>query len=79
MAGGHVSLSADLLRSSGLEIVGFGTGNAPPVAELGRLLGQVMGLVASGGLRIDVRRVPLAQVQEVWNLDQKGTRTVLIP
>jgi NADPH2:quinone reductase len=78
-AGGHVSLSADLLRSSGLEIVGFGTGNAPPAAELGRLLGQVMGLVASGGLRIDVRRVPLAQVQEVWNLDQKGTRTVLIP
>jgi NADPH2:quinone reductase len=38
-----------------------------------------MGLVASGDLRIDVRRVPLAQVQEVWNLDQKGARTVLIP
>jgi NADPH:quinone reductase-like Zn-dependent oxidoreductase len=79
MAGAHVALSADVLRSSGLEVLGFGTGNAPPGAELGRLLGQVMGLVASGDLSIDVKRVPLAQVQEVWNLDQKGTRTILIP
>ncbi|MEV6823645.1 zinc-binding alcohol dehydrogenase family protein [Amycolatopsis sp. NPDC051102] len=78
-AGANVSLSADLLRSSGLELVGFGTGNAPPAAELDRLRGEVMGLVASGQLRMDVRRVPLAQVHEVWNLDQKGTRTVLIP
>jgi NADPH2:quinone reductase len=79
MAGAHVALSADVLRSSGVEVVGYGTGNAPPVTELGRLLRQVMDLVASGDLRIDVRRVPLAQVQEVWNLDQKGARTVLIP
>ncbi|WP_410567500.1 quinone oxidoreductase family protein [Amycolatopsis sp. cmx-4-61] len=78
-AGADVSLSADLLRSSGLEIAGFGTGNAPPAAELDRLRGQVMDLVASGDLRIDVRRVPLAQVREVWNLDQQGIRTVLIP
>ncbi|WP_410608235.1 quinone oxidoreductase family protein [Amycolatopsis sp. lyj-109] len=79
MAGAQVALPAEILRSSGLEVVGFGTGNAPPAADLARLLGRVLDLVAGGDLRIDVNRVPLAQVQEVWNLDQKGTRTVLIP
>lgn len=79
MAGAQVALPAEILRSSGLEVVGFGTGNAPPAADLARLLGRVLDLVAAGDLRIDVNRVPLAQVQEVWNLDQKGTRTVLIP
>jgi NADPH:quinone reductase-like Zn-dependent oxidoreductase len=79
MAGAQVSLAAGVLRSSGLEVCGFGTGNAPPVGDLDRLLGQVMTLLARGELRIDVNRVPLAQVEEVWDADQKGIRTVLIP
>jgi NADPH:quinone reductase-like Zn-dependent oxidoreductase len=79
MAGAQVSLPAEVLRSSGLEVCGFGTGNAPPASDLARLLDQVMTLLARGELRIDVNRVPLAQVEEVWNLDQKGVRTILIP
>ena len=79
MAGAQVALPADVLRSSGLEVIGFGTGNAPPAAYLANLLNRVMALVARGELRIDVNRVPLAQVQEVWDLDQRGTRTILIP
>ncbi|MEV4517961.1 zinc-binding dehydrogenase [Dactylosporangium sp. NPDC049525] len=79
MAGAHVALPAEVLRSSGLEILGFGTGNAPPPEHLARLLHDVMALLAGGGLHIDVNRVPLALVEEVWDLDQQGTRTVLIP
>lgn len=79
MAGTQVALPAEVLRSSGLEVLGFGTGNAPPVSELARLLDRVMALLARGDLRIDINRVPLNQVEEVWNVDQKGTRTVLIP
>jgi NADPH2:quinone reductase len=79
MAGAQVALPAEVLRSSGLEVCGFGTGNAPPVSDLARLLDQVMALLAGGELRIEVDRVPLAQVEEVWNRDQRGARTVLIP
>jgi NADPH2:quinone reductase len=79
MAGAHVALPAEVLRSSGLEILGFGTGNAPPPEHLARLLRDVLALLAGGGLHLDVNRVPLAQVEEVWDLDQQGTRTVLIP
>lgn len=79
MAGATVAIPADVLRSSGLEVLGFGTGNAPPAEHIAHLLSQVLALLARGELRIDVNRVPLARVEEVWNLDQQGIRTVLIP
>jgi NADPH2:quinone reductase len=79
MAGAQLTLPAEVLRSSGLEVAGFGTGNAPPASEITRLLERVMALLAGGELRIGINRVPLAQVEEVWNLDQQGIRTVLIP
>lgn len=78
-AGARVVLPAETLRSSGLEICGFGTGNAPPVEELARVRDRVTGLLAAGDLRIDINRVPLSQVEEVWDLDQRGARTVLVP
>lgn len=79
MAGAQVTLPAEVLRGSGLEIVGFGTGNAPPAAEIARLLDQVMALLSRGELHIAVDQVPLAQVTDIWNLDQQGARTILIP
>lgn len=79
MAGAHVDLAAEVLRSSGLEVRGFGTGNAPPPEHLARLLNRVLTLLADGTLRIDVNRVPLSQVEEVWNADQRGVRTVVVP
>lgn len=79
MAGPGVSLPAEVLRSSGLEVLGFGTGNAPPAEEIARLLDEVLTLLADRTLTIDVNRVPLAQVEDVWHLDQRGSRTVLIP
>jgi NADPH2:quinone reductase len=79
MAGSRLSLPAEVLRSSGLEILGSGTGNAPAPDALARQLGQVMDLLARGAVQIEVNRVPLAQVQQVWDLDQRGRRTVLVP
>jgi NADPH2:quinone reductase len=79
MVGSHVRLSAEVLRSSGLEIVGSGTGNAPPGSRLARQFDRVMDLLLRGELRIEVNRVPLAEVEKVWDLDQQGRRTVLIP
>ncbi|GAA3191958.1 hypothetical protein [Actinocorallia longicatena] len=79
MAGAEVALPAEILRSSGLEVVGFGTGNAPPAGELARCLSGLTALLAEGALDVPVGRVPLSRVEEVWNLDQKGVRTLLIP
>jgi NADPH:quinone reductase-like Zn-dependent oxidoreductase len=79
MAGDHVTLPAEVLRGSGLEIMGSGTGNTPPPAELNRQLGRVLDLLARGELRTEINRVPLADVRQVWDLDQKDRRTVLIP
>lgn len=79
MAAPTLSLPAEVLRSSGLEIVGSGTGNAPPAEVLARELGRVLDLLAGGELRLEVSRVPLARVRDVWDLDQRGRRTVLVP
>jgi NADPH2:quinone reductase len=79
MAGAHVNLPAEVLRGSGLEILGSGTGNAPPMEMLARLHQQVMDLLSRGKLRIEINRVPLADVEHVWDRDQRGRRTVLIP
>ncbi|MET8745889.1 zinc-binding dehydrogenase [Streptomyces sp. NPDC004728] len=79
MATPALRLPAQVLRSSGLEIMGSGTGNAPPPEVLARELGQTLDLLADGRLRMEIERVPLARVRHVWNLDQQGRRTVLIP
>ncbi|MFE9355572.1 zinc-binding alcohol dehydrogenase family protein [Streptomyces olivaceoviridis] len=79
MAAPVLSLSAEVLRSSGLGIMGSGTGNAPPAEVLARQLGRVLDLLADGGLRLEVSRVPLTRVRDVWDLDQRGRRTVLVP
>lgn len=79
MAGSHISLHAEVLRSSGLEILGSGSGNAAPTDLITAKLHELMVLLAKGELRIDVNRVPLAEAQTVWDLDQRGRRTVLIP
>jgi NADPH:quinone reductase-like Zn-dependent oxidoreductase len=79
MAGPSVSLTAAVLRSSGLEILGGGTGTMPPVDVITSALGELLRLIGAGELRMDVERVPLADVQRVWARDQHGRRPVLIP
>jgi NADPH:quinone reductase-like Zn-dependent oxidoreductase len=79
MAGSEISLRAEVLRSAGLEILGVGTGTMPPREVIASTLGELLGLLGRGELRIDVERVPLSDVQQVWSRDQRGTRPVLIP
>ncbi|WP_033213218.1 quinone oxidoreductase family protein [Kitasatospora phosalacinea] len=79
MAGPSLTLPAEVLRSSGLEILGNGTGNAPPPEVLSGSLARVLDLVGAGELRIAAHPVPLAEVAEVWDLAASGRRTVLVP
>jgi NADPH:quinone reductase-like Zn-dependent oxidoreductase len=79
MAGSHLSLPAGILRSTGLEILGNGTGIMPPMDTIIGALGELLTLLASQKLRLDTKRVPFAQVGEYWDIDQGGSRVVFVP
>ena len=79
-AGPAISLPAAALRSSRLEILGAGSGNAPAAPEVWlEAVRQLLSNVASGKLSIDTERVPLSEVEDAWRRDQRGRRTVIIP
>jgi NADPH:quinone reductase-like Zn-dependent oxidoreductase len=79
MAGSHIRLPAAVLRSTGLEIIGVGTGAMAPMEVIIGGLGELLDLLGAGQLRIGVDRVPLSSVSEVWTRDQAGRRPVFIP
>jgi len=79
-AGPTISLDAAALRSSKLEILGAGSGNASASPEVWlEAIRQLLSNVAGGKLRIDTERVPLSEVEDAWQRDQQGWRTVIIP
>jgi NADPH:quinone reductase-like Zn-dependent oxidoreductase len=79
-AGPTISLAGAVLRSSRLEVLGAGSGNAPASPEIWlEAVRQLMSNVASGKLRIDTERVPLREIEDAWQRDQRGRRTVIIP
>lgn len=79
MAGQVISLPAAALRSAGLEILGMGTGTMPPMDVITGMLRELLDLLADGKLRIDIERIPLSAVTQVWARDQQGRRPVFIP
>jgi NADPH:quinone reductase-like Zn-dependent oxidoreductase len=79
-AGPTISLAAAVLRSSKLEILGAGSGNASASPEMWlEAIRQLLSNVSSGKLRIDIERIPLSEVENAWRRDRQGCRTVLIP
>jgi NADPH2:quinone reductase len=79
-AGPTISLAAAVLRSSRLEILGAGSGNAAASPEIWiEAVRQLMSNIACGTLRIDTDRVPLGEVENAWHQQQHGRRTVIIP
>ncbi len=79
MAGAAITLPGSALRSAGLEVIGMGTGTMPPRELIGELLTDLIEGLASGEVSIEIERVPLADVADVWAADQQGRRPVLIP
>jgi NADPH2:quinone reductase len=74
-AGPTISLSAETIRTSGLEITG---GNVPPEA-VREALKQVWEWLAAGKLSIDIETVPLKDIAEAWHRKTEGKRIVIIP
>lgn len=77
-AGPTISLPAAVLRSSGLEIVGAGTGATPPFDMIRDAYQKLMARAASGELRVDAQPVPLADIEEAWQRESR-TRQVIVP
>ena len=79
-AGPTISLPAAVLRSSRLEILGAGSGNAAASPEMWiEAVRQLMSNIGCGTLRIDTERVPLGEVETAWHREQHGRRAVIIP
>jgi NADPH2:quinone reductase len=72
-----ITLPAAVLRSTALTIMG--TAGIPARDILFEAFDRVMAYAASGDLQIDTTRVPLAEVGDAWQRDQRGRRLVLIP
>jgi len=75
-AGPTITLPATVLRSTPLTMLG--TAGIPAPDILMDALQQVLSYAASGKLRIDTMRVPLAEVEDAWQREQHA-RLVLIP
>jgi NADPH2:quinone reductase len=77
-AGPTISLSAAVLRSTALTILG--TAGMPSREILVDAMQQVMARGAGGELRIETERIPLADIESVWQREeQSGRRIVVIP
>lgn len=77
-AGSRMSLPADALRTSGLEIVGAGGGLTPEAVAEGT--SQAWKWITAGKLHAEIERVPLKEVERAWKrTDLHGTRIVIIP
>ena len=75
-----ISLPAAVLRSSGLEIVGAGSGSVPPRDVMLDAYHQLMARAASGELRVDTEQVPLVEIEAAWQRpDPTRRRLVIVP
>jgi NADPH2:quinone reductase len=76
-AGPTITLPAAVLRSTALTI--RGTAGIPPWDMLTEAFQQVMNYAASGKLRIETERVPLAEIEDAWERNVPARRLVVIP
>jgi NADPH:quinone reductase-like Zn-dependent oxidoreductase len=75
-AGPIISLSADTLRTSGVELTGAGNITPEVVTEA---LQQVWIWIQAHQLQIDIEEIPLREVAEAWQRKTNGKRIVLVP
>ena len=75
-AGPAISLSAEALRTSGLELTG--AGNVSP-EQLRESMHQIWTWVREGRLTIDVEKMDLKDIAEAWERKTPGKRIVIVP
>lgn len=77
-AGAALTLAADGLRTSGVEIYGAAKGLGPEA--MGEMYRQIVQWAQSGELTFDLEEVPLSDIETVWQrTDLRGKRLVIVP
>jgi len=78
VAGADLRVSAESLRTSGVEIYGAAKGLGPE--SMGAAYGQVVEWATSGRLTFGVEEVPLSEIETAWQrTDLRGKRLVVKP
>lgn len=77
MAGAEISIRGDMLRSTGLELMGSGIGSVA-VTELLACAGELLEAAPSAGFDTDFTSVPLGRIGEIWT-DDSNRRYVVLP
>jgi NADPH:quinone reductase-like Zn-dependent oxidoreductase len=75
ISGDPISLKAELLRSSGVELMGSGLGSLSAKAIV-EALTVMYEQAASAGLKIETEAVPLSEVEAKWGSMESGKRIV---
>jgi NADPH2:quinone reductase len=75
-AGPAISLPAEAIRTSGVEITG--AGNIPPEV-VPEAMTQVWDWIKENKLCIDIERVPLKDIADAWERKTEGKRIVVVP
>jgi NADPH2:quinone reductase len=77
-AGGTLTVAAESLRTSGVEIYGAAKGLDPDT--MNEVYGQVVNWTKAGELTFDVLKVPLSDIETAWQrTDLRGSRLVVVP
>ena len=74
-SGGTITLDAQLLRSTGIELLGSGLGSLSGAAIV-EALTTMFNAAATTGLKIETAAVPLSDVASAWSSAEGGRRTV---
>ena len=61
----HIDMPSSLLRSSAIQLMGSGLGSVP-MPKLLETIGKVFEITKKANLQIDIKTVPLSEVEEVW-------------
>ncbi len=77
-AGRTISLPAATLRSSGLELLGSGFGSAS-LNQIRAAVEHFFKIAATEPFQFRVKRVPLTEIESLWNNPEQGTRLVFQP
>ncbi len=75
-AGATITLSADVLRTSGLELTGAGSVSPEVVQEA---MKTIWGWISERKLTVDIQTIPLRDIAAAWDRKFPGGRIVIAP
>ena len=77
-AGRTISLHGATLRSSGLELLGSGFGSAS-MKQIFEALAEFLTTAAKAPFEMEIKKVPLRDVESLWKTPERGVRLVFQP